>query len=336
MYGLDIYDDNAKGLIPRMVEEIFKYVEKSDDNVEFQFKLSVLEIYKEILFDCLTGEKDLKIKESPSLGIFVDGITEVYLSSIEEFIEYTELASAHRKVAETKLNHNSSRSHCLMQLEVLQNFRKENIIKKGILNMVDLAGSEKVSKTGAVGETLQEAKKINLSLSTLGNVIHALTKNSEHIPYRDSKLTRLLKESLGGNYKTSLIVTCSPHSYNLDEIISSMNFAKRVKTIKNKVKINIKYSYNELQKLVDSLKEKLQLALGKIKTYEKIIPPQQIIKDNEIKDINNDECINCRILKKQKNLLEEKVINIGRVTKVTQGGRHFRFSATVAVGNRKG
>ena len=118
-----------------------------------------------------------------------------------------------------------------------KSFKKEKLIKKGTLNLVDLAGSEKVSKTGAVGLTLEEAKKINLSLSTLGNVIHALTHKSEHIPYRDSKLTRLLKESLGGNYKTSLIVTCSPHSYNLDEVISSLLFAKRVKTIKMWLKL---------------------------------------------------------------------------------------------------
>ena len=118
-----------------------------------------------------------------------------------------------------------------------KSFKKEKLIKKGTLNLVDLAGSEKVSKTGAVGLTLEEAKKINLSLSTLGNVIHALTYKSEHIPYRDSKLTRLLKESLGGNYKASLIVTCLPHSYNLDEVISSLLFAKRVKTIKMWLKL---------------------------------------------------------------------------------------------------
>ena len=98
--------------------------------------------------------------------------------------------------------------------------------------MVDLAGSEKVSKTGAVGLTLEEAKKINLSLSTLGNVAHTLTHKSDHIPYRDSKLTCLLKESLGGNYKTSLIVTCSSHSYNLDEVFSSLLFTKELKQLK--------------------------------------------------------------------------------------------------------
>ena len=257
MYGEDIFDERKKGIIPRIISEIFTRMEKIED-VDFTLKLSVLEIYKEILYDLFSGKNNLKIIENKD-KIYIENLSQVYLSNLEEFFDYTELSQRNRKVAETKLNHNSSRSHCIMILEVIQNFKKEKIIKKGILNLVDLAGSEKVSKTGAVGETLEEAKKINLSLSTLGNVIHALTsKDSKgHIPFRDSKLTRILKESLGGNYKTYLIVTCSPHSFNLDEIISSLNFAKRVKCIKNKFKINIKYSYEELQNLVTQLNEKI-------------------------------------------------------------------------------
>ena len=298
MYGPDIFDDVYKGIIPRIVEDIFNYVEKADDNIDFQFKLSVLEIYKEVMYDLLTQQiGDIKIQENPETGIVIEGLSEVYLSSIDEFFEYVDLSQSNRKVAETKLNHNSSRSHCILILEVTQSFKKEKLIKKGTLNLVDLAGSEKVSKTGAVGLTLEEAKKINLSLSTLGNVIHALTHKSEHIPYRDSKLTRLLKESLGGNYKTSLIVTCSPHSYNLDEVISSLLFAKRVKTIKNVVKVNIKYSYEELQKMVYLLNAKLKRALNGEKEEE------NVEKEND----ENFICSNCNLLNKEKKLLEAKV-----------------------------
>ena len=299
MYGPDIFDDIYKGIIPRIVEDIFNYVEKADENIDFQFKLSVLEIYKEVMYDLLSQQNsDMKIQESPETGIFIDGLSEVYLSSINEFFEYVELSQINRKTAETKLNHNSSRSHCILILEVTQSFKKEKLIKKGTLNLVDLAGSEKVSKTGAVGLTLEEAKKINLSLSTLGNVIHALTHKAEHIPYRDSKLTRLLKESLGGNYKTSLIVTCSPHSYNLEEVVSSLLFAKRVKTIKNTVKINIKYSYEELQKMVYLLNAKLKRALN-----------GEII-DEERENEDNIICSNCNLLRKEKQLLEDKVQNL--------------------------
>ena len=161
MYGPDIFDDMYKGIIPRIVEDIFNYVEKADDNVDFQFKLSVLEIYKEVMYDLLTQQSsDIKIQENPETGIVIEGLSEVYLSSLDEFFEYVDLSQSNRKVAETKLlNHNSSRSHCILILEVTQSFKKEKLIKKGTLNLVDLAGSEKVSKTGAVGHALEEAKK---------------------------------------------------------------------------------------------------------------------------------------------------------------------------------
>ena len=299
MYGKDIDDEESKGLIPRIVSNIFDYVENCDENTNFQFKLSVLQIYKEVIYDLLTGEKNLQIKENPARGIYVDGLSEVYLSSVDDFLNYAELAEKNRKVGETRLNQQSSRSHSIMILEVSQQLKKENLIKKGILNLVDLAGSEKVSKTGAVGETLEEAKKINLSLSALGNVIHALTSNSEHIPYRDSKLTRILQESLGGNYKTSLIVACSPHSYNVDETVSSLQFAQRAKTIKNKVKVNIKYTYEELQQMVFKLNKKLEIAnmkISKLQNGEKV----------EFEG-NYDNCPNCEGLKEEKKNLEERV-----------------------------
>ncbi len=298
MYGSDIDDEDKKGLIPRIVNNIFDYVENSNENIIFQFKLSVIQIYKEIIYDLLTGEKNLKLKENPTKGIYVENLSEVYLSSVDDFLNYAELAEKNRKVGETKLNQQSSRSHSIMILEILQQFKNENLIKKGILNLVDLAGSEKVSKTGAIGETLEEAKKINLSLSALGNVIHSLTSNSEHIPYRDSKLTRILQESLGGNYKTSLIVNCSPHSYNLEETISSLQFAQRVKTIKNKVKVNIKYSYEELQQMVEKLTKKLENA--NLKIFK--------LKNGEKCDLDEfDNCTKCDILKEDKKNLEEKI-----------------------------
>ena len=306
MYGNDIYDNSSKGVIPRVVEEIFKRVEKADSDIDFQLKLSVLEIYKEVMYDLFTQENNLKIIENKEKGIYIENLSEVYLSSVDEFFNYVDLAQRNRKVAETKLNHNSSRSHCIMILEVIQNYKKEKIIKKGTLNLVDLAGSEKVSKTGAVGETLEEAKKINLSLSTLGNVIHALTKKLGHVPFRDSILTRILKESLGGNFKTYLIVTCSPHSYNLDEIVSSLQFAKRVKCIKNKYKINIKYSYEELQNLVDILNGKLLSASEKI---HKLLNGDKINLEEENKNANKDKnvCSNCELLTKEKKILENKI-----------------------------
>lgn len=122
--------------------------------------------------------------------------------------------------------------------------------------MIDLAGSEKIEKTGAVGETLEEAKMINKSLSALGKVIYALTDSkANHIPYRDSQLTRILSESLGGNSKTCLIITCSPHPYNALETLGTLRFGLRAKSIKNKPKVNREFTIPELKKLLSKKEE---------------------------------------------------------------------------------
>ena len=292
MYGSNLYDDNLKGVIPRIIQDIFDAVNNADDNVIFQFKMSFLQIYKEVIYDLLTGEKDLKIKENPIRGIYVDKLTEVYVNTFETFMDYVDLAQQNRIVSETKLNHVSSRSHSILIFEVTQNVVNENFSKSGKLNLVDLAGSEKISKTGAVGETLEEAKKINLSLSALGNVIHALTSGAEHIPYRDSKLTRILQESLGGNFKTSLIVTCSPHSYHLEETTSSLQFASRVKRIKNKVKINVQLTYEELQKIIRQLRHKLDLSQKEIERLRALVPESVLIENGLGQDEKSKSNVN--------------------------------------------
>ena len=132
--------------------------------------------------------------------------------------------------------------------------------KVGRLYLVDLAGSEKVDKTGAKGQTLEEAKKINLSLTTLGMVITALTdKSKKHIPYRESKLTRILSESLGGNSKTCLVITCSPHPYNEQETLSTLRFGTRARSIKNKAIVNREYTIPELKKLLEKAEKEIEL-----------------------------------------------------------------------------
>ncbi|CAD8077173.1 unnamed protein product [Paramecium sonneborni] len=259
MFG-ELRDSIGKGIIPRSIQEIFTYINQSDPECEFVLTCSMLEIYKETLFDLLSMQRpDLKIKESATKGIYVEGLTQISLQSQDELLRIVELGEQTRKVAATRINQYSSRSHTIFMLEIKQKLSNETE-KKGKLNLVDLAGSEKVGKTGAQGEILEEAKKINLSLSCLGNVIHALTTNNDHIPYRNSKLTRILQESLGGNYKTSLIVTCSSHASSMDETISTLKFASRAKSIKNHYKMNIKMSSEMMQQMIKDLKMQLQLA----------------------------------------------------------------------------
>jgi kinesin family member 5 len=179
---------------------------------------------------------------------------------MEEVYKLIEIARNCRSIAATNMNERSSRSHMIFILTISQNNTLDLTAKTGKLYLVDLAGSEKISKTGAEGKTLDEAKKINASLTTLGKVINALTDGkSTHIPYRDSKLTRVLQESLGGNSKTTLIVTCSPHPNNLPETISTLRFGISAKKIKNTPKINKELTVAELQALLDKSEKELEV-----------------------------------------------------------------------------
>ena len=184
----------------------------------------------------------LDVKEDKERGIFVKGLTSVIVKSIPE-IEKTMIAgSKNRKTGETSMNKDSSRSHSIftIYIETAEDGEDGNTkFRVGKLNLVDLAGSEKQSKTNATGDRLKEAQKINLSLSALGNVISALVDGrSTHIPYRDSKLTRLLQDSLGDNTKTVMIAAISPADYNYDETLSTLRYASRAKNIKNKPTVN--------------------------------------------------------------------------------------------------
>ena len=170
------------------------------------------------------------------------------------------LGNSNRSVAHTMMNAESSRSHSIFILTVTQNNTEDLSCKTGRLYLVDLAGSEKIQKTGAFGQTLEEAKMINKSLTTLGKVIMALTdKRQTHVPYRESKLTRILSESLGGNSKTCLIVTCSPHAFNDQETLSTLRFGTRARSIKNNAKVNREYSIPELKKLLEKAEKETKM-----------------------------------------------------------------------------
>ena len=186
-------------------------------------------------------------------------MTERYIAADNEVYEIMKIGNGNRSVASTKMNAESSRSHSMFSMIITQTNREDLSVKTGKLFLVDLAGSEKLSKTEAQGQTLEEAKKINQSLTTLGKVIGALVdKKSQHIPYRESKLTRMLTESLGGNSKTCLIVTASPHPYNEIETISTLRFGSQARQIKNQAKVNREYSVQELKLLLEKAESDLE------------------------------------------------------------------------------
>lgn len=252
MMGSDIDDDDSRGIIPRIVEQIFASILRSPGNIEYTVRVSYMEIYMERIRDLLRPQNDnLPIHEDKSRGVYVKELMEIYVSSKEEVYEVMRRGGAARATAATNMNQESSRSHSIFVIGITQKNVETGSAKSGQLFLVDLAGSEKVGKTGATGQTLEEAKKINKSLSALGMVINSLTDGkSTHIPYRDSKLTRILQESLGGNSRTTLIVNCSPSSYNDAETISTLRFGVRAKSIKNKAKINAELSPVELKQLL--------------------------------------------------------------------------------------
>jgi len=270
MMGSDIDDPETKGIIPRIVEQMFTSILTSPSNIEYTVRVSYMEIYMERIRDLLMPQNDnLPVHEEKSRGVYVKGLLEIYVSSVQEVYEVMRRGSQARVVSATNMNQESSRSHSIFVITITQKNVETGSAKSGQLFLVDLAGSEKVGKTGASGQTLEEAKKINKSLSALGMVINALTDGkSTHIPYRDSKLTRILQESLGGNSRTTLIINCSPSSYNDAETISTLRFGVRAKAIKNKAKINAELSPAELKALLRKAQSQVTSFENYISTLE--------------------------------------------------------------------
>lgn len=266
MMGATTGDPEARGVIPRITEQIFASILASESNIEYIVKVSYMEIYMERIRDLLVPQNDnLPVHEEKAKGVYVKGLQEVFVNSVEEVYHILDAGGAARATASTNMNQESSRSHSIFLVTIQQKNLDSGSQKTGQLFLVDLAGSEKVGKTGASGQTLEEAKKINKSLSALGMVINALTDGkSTHIPYRDSKLTRILQESLGGNSRTTLIINCSPSSYNDAETVSTLRFGVRAKSIKNNAKVNSELSPAEL-------KADLQKARSHISTYQAFI-----------------------------------------------------------------
>ncbi|XP_030531862.1 kinesin-like protein KIN-1 isoform X2 [Rhodamnia argentea] len=263
MEGPSILESNdaKKGLLARVIDGIFREITYAD-SIKYTIKLSMVEIYMEKVRDLLDLSKDnVQIKETKSQGILLPEVTEISLSDSAEALRSLSSGICNRAVGETQMNVGSSRSHCIYIFSVHQESTKQTRTY-GKLILVDLAGSEKIEKTGAEGRVLEEAKTINKSLSALGNVVHALTcgpnGKGNHIPYRNSKLTRILQDSLvrlphispsiillaciqnisnefvsqGGNSQMALLCCCSPSASNVSETLSSLRFGARAKHIK--------------------------------------------------------------------------------------------------------
>ena len=232
-----------RGIIPRAFCRVFEKIDETHEQ-NFLVRASFLEIYNEEVRDLLSKDpkNKLELKEDVDRGVYVKDLTSYVVKGVQEMENVLLAGKKNRSVGATLMNQDSSRSHSIFSIIVESSSDGADgskHIRAGKLNLVDLAGSERQSKTGATGDRLKEATKINLSLSALGNVISALVESkTQHVPYRDSKLTRLLQDSLGGNTKTVMVANMGPADYNYDETISTLRYANRAKNIKNKPKIN--------------------------------------------------------------------------------------------------
>ncbi|ROL41276.1 Kinesin-like protein KIF3C [Anabarilius grahami] len=259
-------DPDRRGVIPNSFEHIFTHISRSQ-NQQYLVRASYLEIYQEEIRDLLSKDqmRRLELKERPDTGVYVKDLSSFVTKSVREIEHVMNVGNQNRSVGATNMNEHSSRSHAIFVITIECSelgLDGENHIRVGKLNLVDLAGSERQTKTGAQGERLKEATKINLSLSALGNVISALVDGrSTHIPYRDSKLTRLLQDSLGGNARTVMVANIGPASYNVEETLTTLRYANRAKNIKNKPRVNEDPKdalLREFQEEIARLKEQLE------------------------------------------------------------------------------
>uniref|UniRef100_A0A452HVZ7 Kinesin motor domain-containing protein n=1 Tax=Gopherus agassizii TaxID=38772 RepID=A0A452HVZ7_9SAUR len=272
----DNFTHNLRGVIPRSFEYLFFLIEREKEKAgtgkSFLCKCSFIEIYNEQIFDLLdSASAGLFLREHIKKGVFVVGAVEQVLTSAAEAYQVLTMGWRNRRVASTSMNRESSRSHAVFTITVDSMEKNGEVvnIRSSQLNLVDLAGSERQKDTHTEGVRLKEAGNINRSLSCLGQVITALVDvgngKQRHICYRDSKLTFLLRDSLGGNAKTCIIANVHPGSRCFGETLSTLNFAQRAKLIKNKAVINedTQGNVSQLQAEVKKLKEQLaQLTLG--------------------------------------------------------------------------
>ncbi|XP_040897287.1 kinesin-like protein KIF28P [Toxotes jaculatrix] len=245
-YSMVGYGPN-KGLVPKLCDRLFDAIRENQDTRQCQVFFSMMEIYNEQVIDLLSrGSRTpggLRVREEQQRGFYVEGLRTVPCDSAPQVEQLMEQGTRIRTTAATHMNANSSRSHMLIILQLKQIFSKESITKQSNINLVDLAGSERQRSSGSEADRLKEGTAINLSLTTLGNVISALAdvavgKRVVHIPYRDSVLTKLLQSALGGNSRTVMIATLSPADMCYEESLSTLRYAERAKRIQNRAVVN--------------------------------------------------------------------------------------------------
>ncbi|XP_019341153.2 kinesin-like protein KIF19 isoform X3 [Alligator mississippiensis] len=265
--------DQEPGIYVRTLNDLFRAIEETSDDMEYEVSMSYLEIYNEMIRDLLNPALGyLDLREDSKGVIQVAGITEVSTINAKEVMQLLTKGNKQRMQEPTAANRTSSRSHAVLQVTVRQKSRVRNVLQEirlGRLFMIDLAGSERASQTQNRGQRMKEGAHINRSLLALGNCINALSDRAgaKYVNYRDSKLTRLLKDSLGGNSRTVMIAHISPASTAFEESRSTLTYADRAKNIRTTVKrnlLNVSYHIAQYTSIISDLRREIQRLKGKI------------------------------------------------------------------------
>ncbi|KAI6191397.1 Kinesin motor domain-containing protein [Aphelenchoides bicaudatus] len=304
------------GLIPRLCDRIFGRIdEETNDQTKFKVEVSYLEIYNEKVHDLLdpknSNKRPLKVREHTLLGVIVDGLSVLAVSSFEQITQLMDEGNKCRTVAATNMNSESSRSHAVFTLHLTQivsdvenSFTGEKCSK---ISLVDLAGSERAQKSGAIGKRLEEGGNINKSLTTLGMVISALAdksngKKEKFVPYRDSVLTWLLKDNLGGNSKTVMVATISPAADNYEETLSTLRYADRAKRIVNHAVVN----EDPNAKIIRELRDEVELLRLQINQNQE--------RQNEAEELRNRLAESEHLIEMMNKTWEERLLETERLT----------------------
>ena len=324
IYNYDV-NDQGIGLLPRIIYYLFQNINnQKSDRVEFKLKISYLEIYQENISDLLNPDSSrfVQLRDIGS-SIILDGLRKLIISSPEEALRYIIQGNKLRHTASTLMNNQSSRSHAVISIYIEKTIsplpkgpgqasnppqtRERAKIQKSVFHIIDLAGSERQNKTGTTGERTREAGSINKSLLNLSIVIREIINNKKQIPYRDSKLTHLLRDSLGGNAKTSIIAAVSPFDINLSETISTLNFAQNAKKVKNHAVVNEELSAAENMREMKILKKYNSVVEENLRLKQELIKYQ---KDNSnlvycLRDVEGIDKGLDEFLKEMNNLQEK-------------------------------
>ncbi|XP_031840378.1 kinesin-like protein KIF18A [Nomia melanderi] len=311
------------GITYRTVAELFSQIESQGEHREFNLGVTYLEVYNENVQDLLHKSGPLHLRDDGRYGIIVAGLKVITIQNAEELLSLLAKGNRNRTQHPTDANEESSRSHAVFQVYINITNKLDGQVRQVKLSMIDLAGSERASATGSKGARFKEGTNINKSLLALGNCINSLADGAKHITYRDSKLTRLLKDSLGGNCQTVMIANIAPSSFSYEDTYNTLRYANRAKKIKTHIKKNIiscEMHVTAYIKMVEEQKKEINYLKQKLLALENgsvdVLQPPDVLRPSENAKVNEEIESKLTQLFQKKKVLNEKILSLESADKI--------------------